>query len=99
MPQLIRCTLMASATALLAACDSTNPTRDLGIDSKGLSELQAGIWVDPNGCHHWIIDDGIEGYMSQRLDRFGRPVCLDSSPGTFVSGEFKSGSPISDELF
>ena len=35
---------------------------DRGIDSQGdLSGLQAGIWIDPNGCDHWIIDDGVEG--------------------------------------
>ena len=39
-------------------------TRDRGTDSKHLSQLKAGIWVDPNGCDHWIIDDGVEGYLS-----------------------------------
>ncbi|WP_375279872.1 hypothetical protein [Pseudooctadecabacter sp.] len=22
------------------------------------------IWVDPDGCTHWVMDDGFEGYMS-----------------------------------
>ena len=22
------------------------------------------IWVDPDGCEHWVMDDGWEGYMS-----------------------------------
>ena len=32
-----------------------------GFDARPLTELQAGIWIDPNGCHHWIIDDVVEG--------------------------------------
>jgi hypothetical protein len=36
---------------------------------------RADIWVDPDGCQHWIIDTGFEGFMSQRLDRAGKPVC------------------------
>ncbi|HHL20628.1 MAG TPA: OmpA family protein, partial [Aliiroseovarius sp.] len=23
-----------------------------------------GIWVDPDGCEHWVMDDGAEGYMT-----------------------------------
>ena len=42
---------------------------DRGFDSKPLTELKAGIWVDPNGCQHWIIDDGIEGYLSNAYNQ------------------------------
>ena len=38
------------------------------------AQYQAGIWVDGNGCEHWIIDDGIEGYMTTRYVN-GKPVC------------------------
>ncbi len=34
-----------------------------------------GIWIDPDGCQHWVMDDGVEGYMSPRTDRKGIPVC------------------------
>nr|WP_249200440.1 OmpA family protein [Thetidibacter halocola] len=34
-----------------------------------------GIWVDPDGCEHWVMDDGAEGYMSPHTDRNGIPVC------------------------
>ncbi|MEM8632853.1 MAG: OmpA family protein [Pseudomonadota bacterium] len=37
-----------------------------------------GIWVDPDGCEHWVMDDGFEGFMSPHLDRQGRPVCHSS---------------------
>ena len=34
-----------------------------------------GIWIDPDGCEHWVMDDGAEGYMSPHLNRQGHPVC------------------------
>ena len=33
------------------------------------------IWVDPDGCEHWVMDDGWEGYMTPNVGRDGRPVC------------------------
>ena len=33
------------------------------------------IWVDPDGCEHWVMDDGVEGYMSPHTNRQGVPVC------------------------
>lgn len=33
------------------------------------------IWVDPDGCEHWVMDDGWEGYMSPHVSRQGIPVC------------------------
>ena len=39
------------------------------------TRYQATIWVDPDGCQHWVMDTGMEGYMSLRLDRAGKPVC------------------------
>lgn len=33
------------------------------------------IWIDPDGCEHWVMDDGAEGYMSPHLRRDGTPVC------------------------
>lgn len=99
--------LIASACLLgLAACGdsegslykgvSSDKSVDLGIDKKHLSQLQAGIWVDPNGCHHWIIDDGVEGYLSARLNRKGRPVCSDIAPPNHTVGDFKGGSKVRD---
>jgi hypothetical protein len=59
---------------------------------KDLSPLKAGVWIDPNGCDHWIIDDGVEGYLSQRLDKYGKPVCSGTAPPTVATGDFKNGS-------
>ncbi len=33
------------------------------------------IWVDPDGCEHWVMDDGLEGYMTPHVNRQGIPVC------------------------
>ncbi|WP_460272291.1 OmpA family protein [Celeribacter sp. ULVN23_4] len=33
------------------------------------------IWIDPDGCEHWVMDDGAEGYMDLKRDRQGRPTC------------------------
>lgn len=33
------------------------------------------IWVDPDGCEHWAMDDGAEGYMTPHVRRDGTPVC------------------------
>lgn len=38
----------------------------------------ATIWVDPDGCTHWVMDDGFEGYMSPRRNRDGSPMCMRS---------------------
>lgn len=33
------------------------------------------IWIDPDGCEHWVMDDGVEGYMDLKRDRQGHPTC------------------------
>jgi hypothetical protein len=71
---------------------------DAGDDSKHLSQLVAGVWVDPNGCDHWIIDDGVEGYLSERMTPDGRPVCSGVAPPNTVIGPFREGSDIPDPL-
>lgn len=88
--------------AILAACssfDATGPNKgfDRGlIGRKHVSQLEAGIWVDPTGCDHWIIDDGAEGYLSLRLDRYGKPVCSGIAPPNTATGPFKQGEDILD---
>lgn len=93
--KLISAGLLVAAS--LSAC-TKGPDKgfDKFIDSKDLSTLKAGIWVDPQGCDHWIIDDGVEGYLSQRLDKYGKPVCSGVAPPTTVTGPFKSQQGIAD---
>jgi hypothetical protein len=95
--------IFVTAAVLVSGCelslvDKVDKTVDRFIDSKHLSELKAGIWIDPNGCDHWIIDDGIEGYLSQRLSRDGKPVCSGPPLANTAIGGFKSGSAISDPI-
>jgi hypothetical protein len=92
---MIRTILLICAFGTLSACEQSTSDKsvDRGWDEKPLSELQAGIWIDPNGCDHWIIDDGVEGYLSPRLDPNGRPVCSgDPTERTRVIGDFKGGA-------
>ncbi|MEO0752309.1 MAG: hypothetical protein AAFY25_10940 [Pseudomonadota bacterium] len=95
----LKLTLLLSAVVAVSACgNKVDKTVDRGIDAKHLSQLQAGVWVDPNGCDHWIIDDGAEGYLSQRLDPYGKPVCSGTAPPNTATGAFKSGSVVSDPI-
>ena len=91
--KLLKGITLATVALTLAACgDKQDKTVDRWIDSKGLSHLKAGIWVDPNGCDHWIIDDGVEGYLSARIDKYGKPVCSGVAPPSTATGPFKRGS-------
>ena len=47
------------------------------------------IWVDPDGCEHWVMDDGAEGYMTPHVSRQGIPVCRRANLcGTMNSDQF-----------
>ncbi|NHM20703.1 hypothetical protein [Tritonibacter mobilis] len=86
----------------LAACETTgDKTRDRNFFDGGdgdLAGLTAGIWVDPQGCEHWIVDDGVEGYLDPRRTPDGRPVCNSELPRSTASGPFKSGSRFEDPI-
>ena len=90
--------LVLIGAVAVSACDRVDKTVDVAIDSKDLSTLKAGIWIDPNGCDHWIIDDGVEGYLSQRLDPYGKPICTGAGPAGFATGPFKDGTFIPDPV-
>ncbi|TKZ22606.1 hypothetical protein FAP39_01670 [Shimia litoralis] len=97
--KIVRGILLVGVVAAIAACDNkVDKTVDRGFDTKHLSQLKAGIWVDPNGCDHWIIDDGVEGYLSQRLDKYGKPVCSGAAPPGVATGPFKKGSAFKDQI-
>lgn len=99
--KLIKGMLVLSAGLALAACDPVGPDKSRDRHSGNLGgpeHLVAGIWIDPNGCQHWIIDDGIEGYLSARLDKYGKPVCTDVYPKGYAIGSYKDGQGIGDFL-
>lgn len=98
----IKILCILSIPFVLAGCDETgavpaNKGFDRGlVGDKHLSQLKAGIWVDPTGCDHWIVDDGVEGYLSARLDKYGKPVCSGIAPPNVATGPFKAGEDIAD---
>lgn len=54
------------------------------------------IWIDPDGCEHWVIDNGIEGYMTPNRTPDGRPVCrrnnvclTESTDTLFATGSYQ----------
>ncbi|MFQ6546548.1 hypothetical protein AADZ90_001220 [Aestuariibius sp. 2305UL40-4] len=67
------CLFYASAIPIaLAGCgvpDDNRTVVDTGIDAGPLQNGVAEVWVDPDGCQHWVIDDGVEGYMTPRRSR------------------------------
>ena len=93
----IKILLLLGAAAGLAACDVAEPS-DKGWDrniggAKHLSQLKAGVWIDPEGCDHWIIDDGVEGYSGRRFDPVsGLPVCNNHYPPGTVIREYQTRS-------
>lgn len=104
--KIVKFALLAGVTVALSGCLGeggggkvhSDKTRDYGFRPHDLSTMSAGIWVDPNGCDHWIIDDGIEGYLSQRLDKYGKPVCSAAAPPSTAVGPYKKTQTIGDIL-
>ncbi|WP_368186628.1 hypothetical protein [Aestuariibius sp. HNIBRBA575] len=102
----IKILCLVSVGFALSACEGGEGIRrigpdksvDGGINAHHLSTLVAGVWVDPNGCDHWIIDDGVEGYLSERLQPDGTPVCSGVAEPNTAVGPFKDGTPIADVL-
>lgn len=78
---LSRSAMVLLGAGVLSACErigDDSSVVDSGIDGGFLRDGVASIWVDPDGCQHWYIDDGIEGFMTPRLNRDGTPKCQDT---------------------
>jgi outer membrane protein OmpA-like peptidoglycan-associated protein len=68
----------AEAVADVAVQDSTaQALADVAAGTRTIvgEEYTPTIWVDPDGCEHWVFDDGFEGFMSPHRNRDGSPVC------------------------
>lgn len=63
--------LSGASTAQAQNWSSTTPSQE-GRDG---GQYIPTIWVDPDGCEHWVMDDGVEGYMTPHVSRQGIPVC------------------------
>ncbi len=66
----VRALLVAIATLAVAAQGA-----QAGHTGGHSEKMVPGIWVDPDGCEHWVMDDGWEGYMTPNVTRDGIPVC------------------------
>ncbi|WP_376871486.1 hypothetical protein [Albirhodobacter sp. R86504] len=94
---LLKPLVLIGLAAIVSGCaKGDDKSYDAGVDKKHLSQLKAGIWVDPEGCDHWIIDDGVEGYLTQRVDDYGKPICSGAAPANTTVGPFKRGSDFFD---
>ena len=60
-----------------------------------LGNIQPTVWIDPDGCVHWVADGGTEGYMEGRVNpEDGMPICLDLDicSASYSDLLFQSGS-------
>ena len=68
--------MMIGTVALVAVGSAQAQSTSNGVFSSGTGERYVpSIWIDPDGCEHWVMDDGFEGFMSPHRTRDGRPVC------------------------
>lgn len=88
---LMGCEMMEGTTAYRGPDSYIAIAADRGRDANNNDMDNAAIAVTPDGCQAWVIDDGLEGRASNRLDPVtGLPVC-DGEPGV-VYGPYQSGS-------
>ncbi|MEP2641123.1 OmpA family protein [Roseobacter sp.] len=84
--------LILSAGLALQAADVAAQTQS----QNGLDRGQyiPSIWVDPDGCEHWVMDDGAEGFMTPHVTRDGLPVCREGTVCALVQSDqfFESDS-------
>jgi outer membrane protein OmpA-like peptidoglycan-associated protein len=70
----LRAALACAVVSAVAVAGVTGPASSQQSTVKGERYVPT-IWIDPDGCEHWVMDDGAEGFMSPHLDRKGNPVC------------------------
>jgi len=86
-----------AAVVIAVTMGLSAPAMAQGGPVTGVGEIyEPTIWVDPDGCEHWVMDDGAEGYMTPHVRRDGTPVCRrgrTKACGTMRSDQFfASGS-------
>ncbi len=94
-------TLLSGCGGLFEGVEGTVPysgpdsviatAQDYGRDDSKLTDGEAAIAYDPDGCQVWIIDDGLEGYSTPRFDpKTGLPVCDGKYPPGTVIGVYET---------
>ncbi len=77
---------------------ATNTDRTFG-DNPGPRDGVAAVAVLPDGCEAWIVDEGVEGYGSNRSDpRSGLPRCTREIPPGSVIGDHRVSNDFPDYL-
>ena len=71
----IRAMAGIALVAALALQSSTADAQTKSQEGRDKGVYIPTIWVDPDGCEHWVMDDGSEGYMTPHTTRQGIPVC------------------------
>ena len=66
--------IFAGLAGIAVACGAIGPVSAQQGEVIGEAYVPT-IWVDPDGCEHWVMDDGWEGYMTPHVTRDGIPVC------------------------
>ncbi len=90
--QRLACLALSLAVSLQSGASAAQESSQGGLD-KG--QYIPTIWVDPDGCEHWVMDDGAEGFMTPHVNRNGIPVCRDGNICGVLNSDpfFASGSP------
>ncbi|MGR3621296.1 OmpA family protein [Pseudophaeobacter sp.] len=69
-------TFLAAATAAVSLTAVSVQAQDAPTQRTVVGERYVPtIWVDPDGCEHWVMDDGAEGFMTPHVTPDGKPVC------------------------
>lgn len=86
--------LRAATLAVSAASVVAGPSRAEQVITDRKDPFIPAIWIDPDGCQHWVMDDGWRGYMDIRQTRDGKPVCSTKVACAAVPADalFASGS-------
>ena len=66
---------ISAAALVLSVVGGSAVAQESGRETIAGERYAPTIWVDPDGCEHWVMDDGFEGYMSPHTNRQGIPVC------------------------
>ena len=73
------CLRSLTTAALVAALSVSVPGMAAAQSTGAISgTVEPTIWIDPDGCMHWVADGGVEGYGVGRVDpQNGMPVCME----------------------